>query len=194
MISLLPPPRALAFLAAMLASGAARAAVTVEISGGGGTPLSITLLQPVIYTVTAGASYGGFAFDGALSAAVIFSGAGTSTITYSVNGGTAIRASFITTGMAGNEVSGDDLQLFSYDAGPLQAGDVVTLSAGTFVSTANVSATPAGGNSFESFMFDSMMWRISTNAVPEPSAALLLGLGFAGVLLCRRRDGRRIPG
>ena len=103
----------------------------MEFSGGNGSPLTITLLQPVSYTITTGSSQTAFVFEAAVAGGdANYYAPLSGTITYTVNGGTPRILTHVNSGGSGDDLSADDLFIFGAVV-PLSAGDVVTLSAGS---------------------------------------------------------------
>lgn len=79
------------------------------------------------------------------------------------------------------------------EPGWLQAGDVVTLWAGTLTTMDSFAFAPPTGVEFSTFLFDNWpnLNRISADGVstvPEPSALGLVALALASLALTRRRD------
>ncbi len=186
-----PALRTLALLAPFLAAATARGAVSMSFSGGNGSPLGITIVEPVVYVVTDSYSGGAplFIFEdtGNYGLSVIgYSG----NVTFSVNGGPG-QGFFMTSAGYGTpaDVGPQDMYLQSLANVTLVPGDVVTLSAGTLVSNAAYAGAIPSGTSYETFLAISTTGvKISSQgAVPEPSAAALLGLGALGFALRRKR-------
>jgi hypothetical protein len=181
----------LAFAAILLLSAVPRAAaVPVTFSGGSGTPLSFSLAAPVSYTITTAPSGGPF---------FLFQNAGnpfsalpipiTSSITFSINGGSAQILNKANSGASGGVITANDLFFFGFVI-PFNVGDVVTLTAGTWTTTSNVAAAAPANGDFRTFIFDNGLFPVSTNGVsgvPESFSTLWLALPLVGMVAMRRR-------
>ncbi len=181
-------PRSLALLATALLASAAQGAISLEVTGGNGSPLTITLLESVTYTIAPGApddNFPIFVIDEATTG-TNFSSNVTGSMTFSINDGDLQSFIYMSGGVNASDLTANDIYFYR---GALQweEGDTITLHAGYLTTTIAVGAVPAGGSSFESFMINSSGSKITGDAVPEPSAAALLGLGAAGFVLRRRR-------
>ncbi len=186
---------------AALALGVSSSAfgVVLNFSGGGGTPLSMTLASPVSYTITqavGGSSAPAFIFQGTGNPFLNASRPVIGSITFSVNGGAAQTITTANSGIALGAVGFNDTYFFGTLL-PFALGDTVLLSAGALTTTANIAgAAPAGGD-FQSFISTGSGTNISTfgttvgNAPDAGSTAALLGLGLLG-LLSFTRISRRV--
>ncbi len=189
-----PAFRALALLAPLLAAAPVQAAVSLDFGGGSGSPLSITITEPFVYVVTEGRSTG----DGGLL--FVFEDVGnmglnainfTGDISFSVNGGPSYGFFNSSTGYSTpGAVGADDFYLSTLANVALSPGDVVTVTAGTITGDAAYNGTVPWLTDFETFLAVSGSGEqiSAAGAVPEPSAAALLGLGCAGLVLRRRRS------
>jgi hypothetical protein len=185
-----PSSRAIALASLLIAvAPLARAAVLVPLtfSGGGGTPLTITVTQPITYVVTATPA-GGILFD-FKSVGNLFNGTVnvTGSMTYSVNGGAANTITTGTTGAAAGTIAATDLLLFHNPATAAALNNTIVLSAGSVTTAVNVgSAAPANG-SFAATLVDQSGNQVGTGSVPEPATATTLAAATALTLLQRRR-------
>jgi Carboxypeptidase regulatory-like domain len=148
---------------------AVRAQANLIFSGGSGTPLSISLQQPVAYTINnsqCALNNSGpiFLFDEAgnpFGSGVFLAGS----ITFSINGGAAQPIANGNSGIIAGDVTANDLFIY----GQLQSvsnGSTVVLSAGTVTTTTNVAAAPPANGSFTTFIVDANTGnRCSTNGV-----------------------------
>lgn len=181
-------PRSLALLATALLASAAQGAISLEVTGGNGSPLTITLLESVTYTIAPGApedNFPIFVIDEATTGTPFDSNV-TGTMTFSINDGDLQSFIYLSGGVNAADLTANDIYFYRGEL-LLEEGDTITLHAGYLTTASAVNAVPAGGSSFESFMINNMGTRITGDAVPEPSAAALLGLGAAGFVLRRRR-------
>ncbi len=173
----------------VLLCGSARAGVIVSFSGGNGTPITLTLPQPVDYAITSSTptlSGPYFVFQ---NVGNIFAGgfdnAGSSTITYSVNGGPAQSLTSLANNQAPNPI---DLTILGTQTGAT-VGNIVRLNAGTFTSSVNVAAAPPMNGSYDTFVVDNNGAQHSGLgvSVPEPQSAVILASGAMGLMFGRRR-------
>ena len=184
--------KALVLLAPLL-SATADAAIALEFSGGSGAPLSITIVEPVMFTVNVsqgvsgspafliediGQIFSGFTFDG-------LSG----DVTFTVNSGTPITMYSFYGGLNAGAPDLNDL-LLTGSFSSMAEGDVIILSAGTLTTNSAVAAAVPTDGAYNMYFYDmETMMRAGTDgiAVPEPSAAALAGLACAALALRRRR-------
>jgi hypothetical protein len=200
------------FISLSLASAPARAKVQFNFSGGGGggggtIPLSMTLAQPVSYTLTAPGNGPFFIIDGAGNT---YFGNGfylSGSITFSIDGGPPLVVESVSSGATASNVTRDDHYYLPVPQGPpnpsaqyhqVSAGSTITLSAGTLTTTGSPSLgyipgpIPTSGL-YETFLVDFPSGtRISTFgvSVPEPASISLLAAG-AFALAARRPRLRR---
>ena len=177
----------------VLVSGSARGQANLTFSGGNGSPLSLTLNQPVVYTITTGFSVGPFFIF--QNVGNPFNGMGgdspRGTISFTINGGASQEIYTMNSGVNVGVVTADDLVIFGNEPGA-NAGDVILLSAGTLTTSGNIQAPPPPNGSYTTFIADGSGNLVSTNgiAVPEPQSAALLVAGGLGFLFLMRRPRR----
>ena len=143
----------------------------LTFAGGNGNPLSITLLQPVSYNIT-GLNCGGggnspiFVFDEVGNLLSTSSREVSGTINYSVNGSTPILIDTAQSGFSLNEVTINDLYIYSLSRPGVSSGDTVVLNAGTVLTTGfNFAGAPPAPGSFTTFITNSSLVKCSANGV-----------------------------
>jgi hypothetical protein len=174
----------LAVLASWLAVTVPKAsAVPVEFSGGNSTQLTMTLPQAIEYDITGS--------ETSATVDIRFTGlnvqphlpAGPSTITLSLVGDSGpvglpfeIGANFVS---------------FSLPSGGLSAGETLVLGVGSFTTFGLVSTSPVTGD-YNTFVTDlngntiSAPGRVVSSVPDNGSTAMLLGIGFIGIVLTSR--------
>lgn len=185
---------ALAALTIVFPQRSAHAQANLTFTGGNGTPLTITVLNPITYTISSA---------DAVAPIFVFQGVGnpfgntnttvTGTVTVSINGGLAQPLFEMNSGRSGGVIDINDI--ITYDGVPgVSVGDIVTLSAGTITSTNNVTGTIPTNGLYNTFVVSNGALRLSPNGViasnaPEPGTlALLTGACLiVGGLTTRRR-------
>jgi hypothetical protein len=166
------------FIALVIYIPAVQAQANLTFSGGNGTPLSITLLNPVTYDISNGAcsdttSTGPlFLFD---EAGNPFGGTLTNftgNITYSISGGAAQSITRGNSGTTSNNRTPNDIFVTGSNLQDVFLGSRVVLSAGTITTTTNVAAAPPANGSFTTFIVSNTSVRCSLNGVSmSPTAA-----------------------
>jgi len=183
----------LSTLAAAFLCAAAHGQAMLSFSGGNGTPITLTLAQPINYTITLNTAAGNAPF-------FLFEGVGnffpgsflsvTGSIVFTINAGAPQSINTLNSGFLGGAITPDDIFLFGgFPA--FAAGDLVTLSAGTLTTTNNFAGAPPAGGLFNTVIIGGVI-PISTfgTPVPEPGSvtlAVVAGLGL--LVLARRRAG-----
>jgi hypothetical protein len=171
-----------------LTPSARAALVPMTFSGGGGSPLTITLPQPVTYTVTTAPSIGAlFDFKGVGN---LFGGTlnVSGTLTYTVNGGAPITINTGDTGAAtGAAIAANDLILFHNPLPGAALGNTIVLSAGSVTTAINIPAAAPANGSYAAILVDPNGVQVGVGDVPEPAAVALLAAAAAPALLARRR-------
>lgn len=163
------------FIALVVYIPAAQAQANLTFSGGNGTPLSTTLQQLVVYTVTDLSCLGE-----SNTPIFVFQGAGnplgderqvTGTISFSYSNGPSRFIDMEGSGNTVNEFSLNDLYLYRSVSGAATSNTIV-LSAGTITTASNVSAAPPAGGSFTTFIVSRSGRRCSPDGVATtPTAA-----------------------
>ncbi len=168
------------FIGLVIYIPAVEAQANLTFSGGNGTPLTITLLNPVTYTInntacttillpaTTGPL---FVFDEAGNPFLnnFQSVTNTSTIRFSINGGAAQPITMENSGRPGNDRTTNDIYAFG-NVQSLPINSTVVLSAGTITTTANFAAAPPANGSFSTFITNNFGTRCSTVSM-APTAA-----------------------
>ncbi len=166
------------FIALVVYIPAVQAQANLTFSGGNGAPLSITLLEPVTYTINStactttglpAATGPSFVFDEAGNPFLNSFPSVTGNITFSINGGAAQP---ITTANSGRATSNDrtpnDIYVFG-NTQSLSINSTVVLFAGTITTTANIAAAPPASGSFTTFITNNFGTRCSTvSMAPAP--------------------------
>ncbi len=191
------------FFATVGLSHSAHGQATLTFSGGLGTPLTLTLSQPVTYTLTSSSDAFGplFLFNGVGN---LFAGsfpAVTGTITHSLNGASGTTFRNLNSGQTGNSLATNDVTASNNTAliDSFFVGQVYVLSAGTLTTTGNYAGNAPAGGVFTTYMTDVAGNRISSNGVslvPEPSTwawltLAILSMGVARNLPCHLKRGVR---
>jgi hypothetical protein len=169
------------------------AQANLAFSGGNGAPLTITLLDPISYTVTTTGDWSSFfTFEG-LGAFGLTPREGyyvTGTATYSVNGGPAtnLEIAFNPNGLLGSR--NDIVFVNSYEALRSPQWDTVILTSGTLTLLADDIGAPPANGSYNTFLVGYDGNPVSTFGValtpgvdaPEPGTLALLAFGGIGGL------------
>jgi hypothetical protein len=137
-----------------LAASSRAGVVQVNISGGGGAPLTITLPQAVSFTVTndTAASNVAFVFQG-VGNFVAGSAGVTGSLSYTTNGGSPLAITQAGTFNLG-VVTAVDLTLFQTASPGVNLGDVLLLSSGSVSTTANITAAAPPSGLYSAFFVD----------------------------------------
>jgi hypothetical protein len=170
----------------------ANAQANLTFTGGSGTPLTITLLNPVTFNMTGTTNQVIFVLD---SVSTVFNGTiGVGgNITFTVNGGPTQMLTSLQGDVNANDVTTDDFALFGGII-PSSAGNTVVLSAGTLTTNQNFASTAPTSGTFTTFIVNNSAQRVSSNGVavtaPEPGSiglALVGGIGLMGAVVRRRK-------
>ena len=166
-----------ALISCALASSSRASLVEVDFTGGAGTPLKITLPQPVSFTVAnpPTAALVAFVFQGVgdLTNGNILAASGP--LGYTKNNGSPTAINNVAT-FAFGAVTANDLSLFSDTDPGAAVNDVFLLSSGNVITTSNVAATPPSGAHFYSALLVDGSGNIlgTGTAVPEPASLCLI--------------------
>jgi hypothetical protein len=175
-----------AALVAASASPAFAGLVPVEFSGGSGSPLTITLPQPITYTVTNDTPTIGVVFVFRNVGNVTGAGVGgvSGTLGYTSNGGAANALNTVTSD------NSNDLSFFK-NGNFVNAtlGDVLVASGSGTTGFVVAGAAPPSGL-YDAIVTDSALVQLGAGFVPEPAAGLALVAAF-GLALSRTRSRAR---
>ena len=167
----------------------------LTFSGGLGTPLVLTLTGTVNYTVTTAATSGPFfIFRGVGNAVVTQPGSGT--IAFSIGGATSTNITYENSNVTTGSVTATDFYLFASnsDNNTFAVGNTVTLTGGTFTTSANFAGAPPAGGNFPTFITDGNATPITAVPAPEPGTWAMLGLGGVVLVGANRLRRRRTMG
>lgn len=181
-------------LGLLLLGTSAQGQANLTFSGGSGSPFTLTLTQPVTYTVLTSAGTSPiFLFDGVGN---VFGGGGdavTGSITYTINGGSPQTINLMASGVTAGSIAPDDLYFYGAFLG-VTAGDVVILNAGSVTTNGNVAGAAPLGGAYNTFIIDGSNGNQVSGpgtAVPEPEAiALAVFGGIVALLVSRKRRAR----
>jgi hypothetical protein len=166
------------------------------VSGGSGSPLTLTLNAPITFTIATTSTdiNTGFIVDGSnLANGFSEFSTATSSLTFSINGGGPITIDAIQGNIPVGAITADDAVLFRNGFfTSVAAGDTVTLFAGTLTSNDAFNAPPPTSGTYNVFIVRSSDGaRISAvTAAPEPGSiglALVGGIGLMGAVVRRRK-------
>lgn len=173
---------------------AVQAQANLTFSGGGGTPITITLQQSVVYTINntncSSTSLLPFVFDEAGDPFGTSARDVTGMITFSINGGSPQPIHRTNSGGNNADITTNDLYLFNYPSEiQLFPGDIVILNAGTVTTTnSSLPGKPAPANgSFTTFITNLFGVRCSSNGVAMGTTAA--SVSVSGRVLTNSRRG-----
>ena len=186
--------------AAVFTAGAssARAQANLTFSGGNGTPLTLTLGEPVSYVVTADPADA--------QEEIVFQGLGnfsssqydvsyglSGTLDFSIDGGASYPLQELVSNNGVGAIQATDAYVYNYSNPAITVGDVVVLGAGTLTTSTPFADAPPADGSFGTFIAGGAGDDVSTPgvAVPEPSSWALLGVGAGWLGLTLRRRAVR---
>jgi hypothetical protein len=173
----------------------AQAQAGLSFIGGGGSPLTITISAPITYTLTAGtgSNFGPyFIFQGLGNLFPSGGTIGTSTVTFTRNGGSPRTINNISGGVMLNDVS---IASLPTTTSPLTAGDTIVLSAGAITTSSNVSSPAPANGLYTTFIVNNNGTTLSSNGVssvsaPEPTSSAFIVIGSL-VMVARRRQRKQ---
>jgi hypothetical protein len=159
----------------------------IDVSGGNGSPFTLTFANDITFVATADASDAteNILIEGLTTATLMDGGSG-SGLSNTINGTPYSLPDFIT--QSTFLVLYNDLGGYT---GTIVAGDTIVLKAGTYASDSSVSFALNGSGYYTLELVDSSMGIISTTATSVPESAQyasVLGLAAFGALFMRRRE------
>jgi hypothetical protein len=174
------------FIVLVIYMPAVHGQANLVFSGGNGTPISITLQNSVTYTTNLNCGNNGPAF--------FFDEAGnpfgarevTGTMTFSINGGTALPIAETSSGFNRNDVSVNDIYVYRGGLN-ISSGVTVVLNAGTITTTENVAAAPPANGSYTTFLADGYGVRCGANGVAVTTTAA--SVSISGRVLTNSKRG-----
>ena len=177
----------LASIVSLGAISSSHAAVSMIWSGGNDTPLSCTISEPVLFTISGnpGNPMLQFVIQGVGNLYISGGQPTTGDLTYSVNGGTNLTFTGFGEGISNGALNATDAFLMHFPYVSYSQGDTVVLNPGTLTMATNVHGAPPANGLFNMILIDGGYQLVGTQ-VPEVSSTLLCGLGALGLLRRRR--------
>jgi len=188
------------FLLCLLAASPTVFAQILTFSGGNGTPLTITLAQPVTFTITTAAGESQAPDFVIQDAGNLVQGIGTGvtvsgSMDFTINNGTPQAINNIFGGVSHADLHSVDDYLWGALPG-VSVGDVVTLNAGSLTTGISIIVAPPADGTYSMILTNTFAQQISSNgkAAPEPSTWALFSLGLlsAGLVARYRRQGHAL--
>lgn len=167
----------------------AQAQANLTFEGGNGSPLKITLLQTVTYTINNSQCAGGgpvFIFDEAGNPFLGSFLPVTGTMTFFINGGTAQSITSTASGVTANNISPNDIFVFGAQTGATN-GNMVVLNAGTVMTTSDVAGPKPENGSYATFITDGNGFQCSDNGVA--TAVTAASVSISGRVFANSRRG-----
>lgn len=172
----------------------AQAQARLKFSGGGGTPLTVTLENTVTYTLTSNCASGPIFVFQNVGRIFLFSPDfpangdpafpfATGNISYRINGGAAQFVDQEVNGIAAASVNKPDFGFYRGGQPGATAGSTIVLSPGTITTTTNVSGTPpTGSNLYPTFI-------TNASGVRCDAAVTAAAVSISGRVLINRQRG-----